>query len=91
MNRFDHQTVNHAETYVNGRVHTNAIEKFWAMLKRGLNGTYVSVRGFHLFRYIDERVFTFSGRGLTDHGRFGAVLGTISDKRLAYAALTASS
>jgi transposase-like protein len=37
--RFDHQTVNHAETYVNGRVHTNGIENFWSLLKRGLNGT----------------------------------------------------
>jgi transposase-like protein len=37
--RFDHETVNHLETYVEGRVHTNTIENFWALLKRGLNGT----------------------------------------------------
>jgi len=89
--RFDHQTVNHAETYVDGRVHTNGIENFWAMLKRGLNGTYVSVEPFHLFRYLDERVFTFNERHLTDLGRFSMVLSAISDKRLTYSALIASS
>ena len=88
--RFDHQTVNHAETYVDGRVHTNGIENFWSLLKRGLNGTYISVEPFHLFRYLDERVFTFNERDLTDLGRFTAVLGAISDRRLTYATLTAS-
>jgi transposase-like protein len=85
--RFDHQTVNHAETYVEGRVHTNGIENFWALLKRGLNGTYVSVEPFHLFRYLDERCFTFNTRYLTDLGRFSAVLGKISGRRLTYAGL----
>lgn len=89
--RFDHQTVNHAERYVDGRVHTNGIENFWSLLKRGLNGTYVSVEPYHLFRYLDERVFTFNERDLTDLGRFSAVLGAISDRRLTYAALTADS
>jgi transposase-like protein len=88
--RFDHQTVNHAETYVDCRVHTNGIESFWAMVKRGLNGTYVSVEPFQLFRYLDERVFTYNEHDLTDLGRFSAVLGAISDRRLTYAALTAS-
>jgi transposase-like protein len=38
-----HQFVNHAEEYVRGNVHTNGIENFWSLLKRGLKGTYVSV------------------------------------------------
>ncbi len=76
---------------MDGRLHTNGIENFWAMLKRGLNGTYMCVEPFHLFRYLDERVFTFNERDLTDLGRFSAVLGAISDRRLTYAALTASS
>jgi transposase-like protein len=38
-----HQFVNHAERYVEGNVHTNSIENFWSLLKRGLKGTYVSV------------------------------------------------
>jgi hypothetical protein len=38
-----HQVIDHAETYVKGNVHTNGIENFWSLLKRGLKGTYVSV------------------------------------------------
>jgi transposase-like protein len=86
--RFDHQTVNHAETYVDGRVHTNGIENFWSLLKRGLNGTYVSVEPYHLFRYLDERVLTYNERDLSDLGRFSAALGGIAGRRLTYAALT---
>jgi len=59
---YAHETIDHAERYVDGRVHTNGIENFWSLLKRGLHGTYVSVEAFHLFRYIDERVFTFNLR-----------------------------
>jgi transposase-like protein len=40
---YTHETINHLESYVNGNVHTNGIENFWSLLKRGLNGTYVSV------------------------------------------------
>lgn len=54
---FAHATVDHAERYVDGQVHTNGVENFWSLLKRGLHGTYVSVEPFHLFRYLDERVF----------------------------------
>jgi len=41
-----HDVVNHVETYVKGRVHTNTLENFWSLLKRGLNGTYVAVEPF---------------------------------------------
>jgi transposase-like protein len=51
---FSHEVVNHLREYVRGQVHTNAMENFWSLLKRGLNGTYVSVEPFHLFRYVDE-------------------------------------
>jgi hypothetical protein len=40
---FTHKTVNHINEYVNGRVHTQGIENFWSLLKRGLTGTYVAV------------------------------------------------
>jgi transposase-like protein len=83
-----HQTVNHAHTYVEGKVHTNGLENFWSLLKRGLRGTYVSVAPFHLFRYLDERMFTYNMRDLTDLGRFSLVLGAVSGHRLTYAALT---
>ncbi len=71
---YRHETVDHAECYVDGRVHTNGIENFWSLLKRGLHGTYVSVAPFHLFRYLDERAFTYNLREQSDFGRFSAVL-----------------
>jgi transposase-like protein len=87
---YDHKTIDHAERYVDGRVHTNGIENFWSLLKRGLHGTYVSVEPFHLFRYLDERVFTFNLREAGDYGRFEAVLDAVNGRRLTYAALTAA-
>ena len=83
-----HAVVDHAEKYVDGQVHVNGVENFWSPLKRGLNGTYISVQPFHLFRYLDERVFTYNERGLTDLDRFLVVLGTVAGRRLTYKALT---
>jgi transposase-like protein len=85
---YDHQTVNHAEYYVSGQVHSNSIENFWALLKRGLHGTYISVEPFHLFRFIDERVFTFNHRSADDLGRFTTVLEAVSGRRLTWDGLT---
>lgn len=85
---YDHRTVDHAEYYVDGQVHSNGIENFWALLKRGLHGTYISVEPFHLFRYIDERVFTFNQREADDLGRFTTVLEAVAGRRLTWAGLT---
>jgi transposase-like protein len=90
---FTHEIVNHAETYVNGKVHTNGIENFWALLKRGLSGTYVAVEPFHLFRYLDEQSFRYNNRGnkdkpVNDGERFEMLLSQIAGKRLTYSALT---
>jgi transposase-like protein len=85
---FEHETVDHAEKYVDGRVHTNGLENFWSLLKRGLHGTYVSVEPFHLFRYIDERVFAYNLRELDDYGRFSTVLRAVAGRRVTYAQLT---
>lgn len=85
---FDHRSVDHAVKYVDGNVHTNVIENFWSLLKRGLHGTYISVEPFHLFRYLDERMFTFNQRDLTDLGRFTLALQGIAGRRLTYARLT---
>lgn len=85
-----HGVVEHdAQQYVDGNVTTNRIENFWALLKRSLNGTYVSVEPFHLFRYLDEQVFRFNTRELTDSLRFHAAMKGIIGKRLTYAQLTA--
>jgi transposase-like protein len=86
---YAHAAVNHdAQEYVDGEVHTNSIENFWALLKRSLAGTYVSVEPFHLFRYLDEQVFRFNSRELSDGARFHAAMKGIIGKRLTYAQLT---
>ena len=56
---FDHETVNHSVSeYVNGMAHTNGIESFWSMLKRGYHGTFHHMSPQHLHRYVNE----FAGR-----------------------------
>jgi hypothetical protein len=70
-------------------VHTNSLENFWSLLKRGLNGTYVSVEPFHLFRYLDEQAFRFNYRkDITDAERFSLAVSQITSKKLTYAELT---
>jgi transposase-like protein len=86
---FLHRTVDHAERYVDGQVHTNGLENFWSLLKRGLKGTYISVEPFHMFRYLDEQVFRYNNRAaLHDGERFHRVMGLIAGKRLTYEQLT---
>jgi hypothetical protein len=86
--------VNHLERYVDGQVHTNGIENFWSLLKRGLNGTYVAVEPFHLSRYVDEQVFRYNhrkdanGKKMSDGERFKAALSQIAGKRLTFAEVT---
>jgi hypothetical protein len=85
--------VNHVEEYVRGNVHTQGIENFWSLLKRGLKGTYVAVEPFHLHRYADEQVFRYNNRAtkdnpLDDADRFMLAVSQISGKRLTYAELT---
>jgi transposase-like protein len=87
--RYVHDTVNHAETYVNGQVHTNSLENFWSLMKRNLAGTYVAVEPFHLDKYIDEQVFRFNNRqNKSDIDRFKKLLSQIVGKRLTYAEVT---
>jgi transposase-like protein len=81
---YKHSVINHAVEYVNGNVHTNGMENFWSLLKRGLHGTYISVEPFHLFRYIDEQAFRFNNRKVTDSDRFVTVMKQIVGKRLTY-------
>ncbi|HEX8250639.1 MAG TPA: IS1595 family transposase [Pyrinomonadaceae bacterium] len=79
-----HQVINHSIEYVKDNVHTNGIENFWALLKRTLKGTYVSVEPFHLSRYLAEQTFRFNERKLNDKERFIGVLKAVSGKRLTY-------
>jgi transposase-like protein len=86
--RFVHEFVNHAERYVDGRIHTNGLENFRSLLKRGLRGTYVAVEPFHLFRYVDEQAFRYNNRKDSNFQRFALAMSQIGGKRLTYAELT---
>lgn len=89
-----HDVINHAETYVNGQIHTNGLENFWSLLKRDLGGTYVSVEPFHLFRYVDEQSFRYNhrkhadGSKISEAERFDSLCNQIVGRRLTYKQLT---
>jgi transposase-like protein len=82
LTEFEHGVVDHAVQYVDGKIHTNGMENFWALLKRGIKGTYVSVEPFHLFRYLDEQTYRFNNRNMTDGERFSQAVNGIIGKRL---------
>jgi hypothetical protein len=86
---YQHQVINHAESYARGEVHTNGLENYWSLLKRSIRGTYVSVEPFHLFRYLDEQAFRFNERDQDDAGRFVLAMRQIQGRRLTFDALTA--
>ena len=85
---FQHEVVDHAVEYVRGNVHTNGMENFWSLVKRGLNGTYISVEPFHLFRYLDEQTYRFNNRRMNDGERFDLAVRQVVGKRLTWDVLT---
>jgi transposase-like protein len=86
---YKHAVINHAVEYVNGNVHTNTMENFWSLLKRGLHGTYISVEPFHLFRYLDEQAFRYNNRkDMNDADRFDLAIRQVVGKRLTWKELT---
>src|SRR5207245_7347761 len=86
---YAHKVVNHAAQYVDGRVHTNSLENFWSLLKRGVSGTYGSVEPFHLFRSLDDQMFRFNNRKDLDNAcLFDLAVSQIIGKRLTFAELT---
>jgi transposase-like protein len=86
---YAHQVVDHAVEYVSGPCHTNGLENFWSLLKRGISGTYVSVEPFHLFRYLDEQAYRFNNRkDMNDFDRFKLAASQIVGKRLTWNEVT---
>jgi transposase-like protein len=85
-----HSVIDKTKMYVKGHVHTNGLENFWSLLKRGLRGTYIAVDAFHLHRYVDEQAFRYNERrdAHGDSGRFVTALRSIVGKRLTYRDLT---
>ena len=81
----DHQSVCHsAGEYSRGDVHCNTCESFFALLKRGIHGTFHHVGKKHLHRYADEFSFRWNHRTVTDAQRTEAALRTAPGKRLIY-------
>jgi len=85
---FNHSFVCHsANEYVSGNVHTNGIENFWSLLKRGIDGIYHQVSEQHLHRYVNEFTFRFNNRELSEGSKFDVALANGTNKRLNYKTL----
>jgi transposase-like protein len=87
---YHHHTVNHsAGEYVRFFAHTNGVESFWALLKRGIFGIYHHVSRKHLMRYVDEFAYRFNRREMGEAVRVNDLLANTSGKRLTYKMLIA--
>lgn len=83
----DHQMVNHEVEYVRGEVHTNTLESYYSVFKRGMKGTYQHCDEKHLHRYAAEFDFRYNHRvalGVDDVARTEAIIRGIVGKRLTY-------
>jgi transposase-like protein len=78
------EVIDHAESYVRDRVHTNGLENFWSLFKRMIYGTHHSVEPEHLDRYLDEATYRFNSREVTDTTRFVAATARVIGKRITY-------
>jgi transposase-like protein len=87
---YKHEVVNHvAEEYVRGDIHTNTIEGYFGLLKRGIYGIYHSVSPKHLHRYCDEFAYRYNVRKGTEEGKFNYAL-LFCNSRLTYKNLIAN-
>ena len=77
-----HGVIRHESEYVRGEVHTNTMESFWAILKRGLIGTYHHVDAGYLNMYVNEYEFRHNSRKVSDRERFLMLASKASDGRL---------
>lgn len=76
---FSHSFVKHNEKeYVQGSVHTNTMEGFWSLLKRGIVGIYHSVSAKHLDKYLDEFTFRYNTRKINESERFNFMLSNMA-------------
>lgn len=88
---YDHHTVRHSlGEYVNGQAHTNGIESFWAMLKRGYKGTYRKMSARHLSRYVTEFAWRHNVRDLDTLAQMAALARGLKGRRLRYDDLVAA-
>lgn len=84
-----HQTVKHSVgEYVRGMAHTNGVESFWALLKRGYHGTFHVMSAEHLPRYVDEFANRNNARGMTTEAQIANILKATEGRKLPYRKLT---
>jgi transposase-like protein len=79
-----HDVIRHNSEYVRGEIHTQGIESYWAILKRGLYGTFHHVDAGYLGCYLNEFEFRFNSREITDAERFVSLVGQVSGRRLTW-------
>lgn len=85
---YDHSIVNHSvKEYVNGIIHTNGIEGFWSILKRGYIGIYHFMSKEHLHRYCVEFAYRYNNKQLTGREKFDIALTNVSTARITYKTL----
>ena len=81
----EHGIVEHGNgEYVNGKFHTNTIEGFWSIMKRGIIGVYHFTSAKHLQRYCDEYSYRYNNRDLTLQDKFGKAVQGASKARITY-------
>ena len=87
---YGHKAVSHSTgRYVDGMAHTNGMESFWAMLKRGYHGTYHQISHEHLHRYVSEFQHRHNNRPLDTIEQMGRMVRDMDHKRLTYSELIA--
>jgi transposase-like protein len=87
---YAHETIDHAVCYAKGALHTNSIESFWALFKRGYQGVYHQMSRKHLQRYVDEFVYRFNRRAFALQTKFSDVVDLVSQStKLPYKELIA--
>jgi len=84
---FRHSVIRHdLGDYSRGEVHTNTVESFFALIKRGVYGTFHNISKEHMHRYISEFCFRWNTRKMDDGQRLQAAIRAAEGKRLMYRA-----
>lgn len=81
-----HVVIDHRNHYaLPGEINTNAVESFWALMKRGVRGTFHHISKKHMARYCDEFAFRWNNRHISDVERTAVAAKMIEGKRMTYA------